>query len=169
MGGGPTATTTGPRLDLRANAAAAVAATLLGASVVAVRVAVREVPPVSLALLRFGQGFLLAGAMLALAPGGLRVARRRLPMLALLGAVFFAAFPVTFNTGLRYTEASRGALMLATMPIWSALLGRVAGEGLGGRQLAGVGLSVVGIGLAFAEPGWAAGGRRHCSATGCCC
>jgi drug/metabolite transporter (DMT)-like permease len=49
--------------------------------------------------------------------------------------------------------------MLATMPIWSALLGRVAGERLSGRQLAGVGLSVVGIGLAFAEPGWAAGGR----------
>jgi drug/metabolite transporter (DMT)-like permease len=97
--------------------------------------------------------------MLALAPSGLRVARRRLPLLALLGAVFFAAFPVTFNTGLRFTEASRGALMLATMPIWSALLGRVAGERLGGRQLAGVGLSVVGIGLAFAEPGWAAGGR----------
>jgi drug/metabolite transporter (DMT)-like permease len=160
VGGGRTASTTRPRVDLRANASAALAAVLLGASVVAVRVAVREVPPLSLAVLRFGQGFLLlAGVMLALAPSGLRVARRRLPLLALLGAVFFAAFPVTFNTGLRFTEASRGALMLATMPIWSALLGRVAGERLGGRQLAGVGLSVVGIGLAFAEPGWAAGGR----------
>jgi hypothetical protein len=74
VGGGPTATTTRPRLDLRANAAAALAAILLGASVVAVRVAVREVPPVSLAVLRFGQGFLLlAGAMLLLAPGGLLV------------------------------------------------------------------------------------------------
>jgi hypothetical protein len=51
--------------------------------------------------------------MLVLAPDGLRVPRRRLPPLALLGAVFFAAFPVTFNTGLRFTEASRGALMLA--------------------------------------------------------
>jgi drug/metabolite transporter (DMT)-like permease len=160
VGGGRTASTTRPRVDLRANASAALAAVLLGASVVAVRVAVREVPPLSLAVLRFGQGFLLlAGVMLALAPSGLRVARRHLPLLALLGAVFFAAFPVTFNTGLRFTEASRGALMLATMPIWSALLGRVAGERLSGRQLAGVGLSVVGIGLAFAEPGWAAGGR----------
>jgi drug/metabolite transporter (DMT)-like permease len=159
MGGGRTASTTRPRVDLPANASAALAAVLLGASVVAVRVAVQEVPPLSLAVLRFGQGFLLlAGAMLVLAPGGLRVPRRRLPLLALLGAVFFAAFPVTFNTGLRFTEASRGALMLATMPIWSALLGRVAGERLGGRQLAGVGLSVAGIGLAFAEPGWAAGG-----------
>jgi drug/metabolite transporter (DMT)-like permease len=159
VGGGRTATTTRQRLDLRANAAAALAAVLLGASVVAVRVAVREVPPVSLAVLRFGQGFLLlAATMLALAPDRLRVPRRRLPLLALLGVVFFAAFPVTFNTGLRYTEASRGALMLATMPIWSALLGRLAGEGLAGRQLLGVGLSLVGIGLAFAEPGWAQGG-----------
>jgi drug/metabolite transporter (DMT)-like permease len=83
--------------------------------------------------------------------------------------VFFAAFPVTFNTGLRYTEASRGALMLATMPIWSALLGRLAGEGLGGGQLLGVGLSVLGIGLAFAEPGSAQAGRLPCSATACCC
>jgi drug/metabolite transporter (DMT)-like permease len=160
VGGGRTASTTRPpRLDLRANASAALAAVLLGASVVAARVAVREVPPLSLAVLRFGQAFLLlAGAMLVLAPDGLRVPRRRLPLLALLGAVYFAAFPVTFNTGLRFTEASRGALMLASMPIWSALLGRVVGERLGRRQLAGVGVSVVGIGLAFAEPGWAAGG-----------
>ena len=156
----PSAAPKAVRVDLRANASAALAAVLLGASVVAVRVAVREVPPLSLAVLRFGQGcLLLAGAMLVLAPGGLRVPRRRLPLLALLGAVFFAAFPVTFNTGLRFTEASRGALMLATMPIWSALLGRVAGERLDGRQVAGVGLSVAGIGLAFVEPGWAAGGR----------
>lgn len=146
-------------VDLRANASAALAAVLLGASVVAVRVAVREVPPLSLAVLRFGQGWLLlAVALLAFAPGRLRVARRRLPLLALLGAVFFAAFPVTFNTGLRFTEASRGALMLATMPIWSAVLGRVVGERLGRRQLAGVGLSVLGIGLAFAEPGRTSGG-----------
>jgi drug/metabolite transporter (DMT)-like permease len=67
-------------------------------------------------------------------------------------------FPLTFNFGLQHTEASRGAVMLATMPIWSALLGRIAGERLTGRQVAGVGLSVVGIGLAFVEPGRAIGG-----------
>ena len=48
--------------------------------------------------------------------------------------------------------------MLATMPIWSPLIGRVAGERLSGRQVTGVGLSVVGIGLAFVEPGRAIGG-----------
>ena len=42
-------------VDLHANVSAAMAAVLFGASVVAVRVAVRDVPPVSLAVLRMGQ------------------------------------------------------------------------------------------------------------------
>jgi hypothetical protein len=42
------------RADLRANASAATAAVLFGGSVVAVRVAVRDIPPISLAVLRIG-------------------------------------------------------------------------------------------------------------------
>jgi drug/metabolite transporter (DMT)-like permease len=145
--------------ELRANGSAAAAAVLFGASVVAVRVAVRDVPPVSLAVLRFGQGgLLLAAILLVAAPRHLRVGWGRLPVFGLLGLVLFVLFPLTFNVGLQYTEASRGAVMLATMPIWSALLGRVAGERLTRPQLAGVGLSVVGIGLAFLEPGRVNGG-----------
>ena len=66
--------TTRQPVDLRVNASAAMAAVLFGASVVAVRVAVRDVPPVGLAVLRFGQGsLLLAGALLVVAPQLLRV------------------------------------------------------------------------------------------------
>ena len=105
------------RTDLRANASAATAAVLFGASVVAVRVAVRDVPPISLAVLRIGQGgLLLAAILLVVAPDLLRVRWERLRLFALLGLVLFALFPLTFNIGLRYTEASRGAVMLATMP-----------------------------------------------------
>lgn len=146
-------------VDLHANASAAMAAVLFGASVVAVRVAVRDVPPVSLAVLRMGLGsLLLVGGVLVVAPRLLRSSWERLRLFGLLGLVLFAVFPLTFNFGLRYTEASRGAVMLATMPIWSALLGRVAVERLVGRQVVGVGLSVVGIGLAFVEPGRVMGG-----------
>jgi drug/metabolite transporter (DMT)-like permease len=145
--------------DLRANASAALAAVLFGASVVAVRVAVRDVPPVSLAVLRFGQGaLLLAAVLLVVAPERLRTRWKRLRLFALLGSVLFVLFPLTFNIGLQYTEASRGAAMLASMPIWSALLGRIAGERLTRRQVAGVGLSVLGIALAFVEPGRVLGG-----------
>jgi drug/metabolite transporter (DMT)-like permease len=145
--------------DLRANAGAGAAAVLFGASVVAVRVAVRDVPPVSLAVLRFGLGgLLLAGVLLVVAPRSLRTRWERLPWFGLLGLVLFVLFPLAFNVGLRYTEASRGAVMLATMPVWSALLGRVAGERLTRLQVVGVALSVVGIGVAFVEPGRAVGG-----------
>jgi drug/metabolite transporter (DMT)-like permease len=145
--------------DLRANASAATAAVLFGASVIAVRVAVREIPPVSLAVLRFGVGgLLLAGILLVVAPRYLRTGWERLRLFGLLGGVLFVLFPLTFNIGLQYTEASRGAVMLATMPIWSALLGRIAGERLTRRQAVGLGLSVIGIVLAFVEPGRGLGG-----------
>jgi drug/metabolite transporter (DMT)-like permease len=148
-----------PRVDLGANAGAALAAVLFGASVVAVRIAVRDVPPFSLAVLRFGQGaLLLVASLLVVAPGLLRAGWERLRLFGLLGLALFALFPLTFNIGLQFTEASRGAVMLATMPIWSALLGRIAGEHLVRRQVVGVLLSVLGIGLAFVEPGRALSG-----------
>jgi drug/metabolite transporter (DMT)-like permease len=141
---------------LAANAGAFVAAVLFGSSVVAVRVAVQEVPPLSLAVLRFGQGGLLLVFVLVLAGARdlLRVKWRDLPLLLLLGAVLFTVFPVTFNASLRLIEASRGALILATIPLWSALLARAArSERLSPRQLAGVFLSLVGVGLALVEGG----------------
>ena len=141
---------------LAANAAALVAAVLFGSSVVAVRVAVQEVPPLSLAVLRFGQGGLLLVFVLLLlgARGLLRVSWHDLPLLGLLGAILFTVFPVTFNASLRLIEASRGALILATIPLWSALLARAArSERLAPRQVAGVLLSLTGVGLALAERG----------------
>jgi drug/metabolite transporter (DMT)-like permease len=148
-----------PSADVRANASAALAAVLFGASVVAVRVAVRDMPPVSLAVLRFGQGgLLLTAILLVVAPRYLRTRWDRLLLFGLLGLVLFVLFPLTFNIGLEYTEASRGAVMLATMPIWSALLGRIIGERLARRQVVGVGFSVAGIALAFLDPGRAVGG-----------
>ena len=141
---------------LAANAAAFVAAVLFGSSVVAVRVAVQEVPPLSLAVLRFGQGGLLLVFVLLLigARDLLRVRWHDLPLLLLLGAVLFTVFPVSFNASLRLIEASRGALILATIPLWSALLARIArSESLAPRQLIGVLLSLAGVGLALAERG----------------
>jgi drug/metabolite transporter (DMT)-like permease len=139
---------------LAANCAAFVAAALFGSSVVAVRVAVQEVPPLSLAVLRFGQGGLLLVLLLLVTRGQLRIEWRDLPLLALLGAILFTVFPVTFNGSLRLIEASRGALILATIPLWSALLSRATrSERLVFRQVVGVLLSLAGVGLVLAEDG----------------
>jgi drug/metabolite transporter (DMT)-like permease len=140
---------------LGANLGAAVAAVFFGASVVAVRVAVRDVPPVSLAVLRFGiGGLLLLLVAMTVRRDALRLDREMVPRFTLLALVFYALFPLSFNVGLQFTEASRGALMLATMPVWSAVMARKAvGERLLPLQVGGVVLSVAGIAVAFAERG----------------
>ena len=137
------------------NFAAFIAAGLFGASVVATRVAVQEIPPLNLAVLRFGQGGLIL--LLCILIGArelLKVKWHDLPFLVLLGAVLFAVFPLTFNFSLRLTEASRGALMLATMPIWSAWIARMARkERLILRQVVGILLTFAGVGIVLAERG----------------
>jgi len=137
------------------NIAAFIAAALFGASVVATRVAVQEIPPFNLAVVRFGQGGLILFLYLFIgARDLLKVKRHDLPFLVLLGAIFFAVFPLTFNIGLRLTEASRGALMLATMPIWSAWLARAARkERLTLRQIVGILFTFTGVGIVLAERG----------------
>jgi len=137
------------------NSTAFIAAVLFGASVVATRVAVGSIPPLSLALLRFGQGgLILLLFLLILRPSLLRVKLTDLPYLALLGAILFAIFPVTFNVGLKFTEASRGALMLATLPFWSAWLARIAkSERLVLRQVGGIILTLSGVAVVLAERG----------------
>ena len=145
--------------NVAANASAGVAAVLFGASVVAVRIAVRDVPPLTLAVLRFGQGSLvLLAAMVAFRRDLLRVERRDVPYLALLGLFLFGIFPVTFNAGVQYIEASRAALLLATMPLWTLLLGRlVARERLSARQIVGVLMSMAGVGIVMVNRGVAHG------------
>jgi len=137
------------------NISAFLAASLFGASVVATRVVIQEVPPLNLAVLRFGQGGLILFLGLFLGAGDLlKVKRADLPFLVLLGAVFFALFPVTFHLGIRRTEASRGALMMATMPLWSAWLARAARqERLILRQVAGILITIAGVGMVLAERG----------------
>jgi drug/metabolite transporter (DMT)-like permease len=143
------------RADLGANAGALVAAILLGASVVAVRVAVRDIPPTTLAVFRFGQGAVVLLGVAALArPELLRVSPSGLRIAALLGAIFFSLFPLSFNAGLQFTQASRGALMLATMPIWSMTLARwINRERLVARQVLGVGVSLCGVVMVVVERG----------------
>jgi len=143
------------RTALAANAGLLFAAVLAGASVVATRVAVQSVPPLSLAVMRYAQGGLILGVcLLLLARSQLRVRRQDLLTLTVLGTLLFAAFPLLFNAGLRLTEASRGSLMLATVPVWSALLARLSGqERLVTRQIIGLVLATGGVAVAVAERG----------------
>src|SRR5262249_17236240 len=75
-----------------------------------------------------------------------------LPFLALLGAIFYAVFPVTFNAGMQYVDASRGGIILATMPLFTLVLaGGAAGERLTLRQVIGGLTSFAGVALILTE------------------
>ena len=151
------------RYRLGANVAAASAAILFGASVVAVRIAVRDVPPLTLAFLRFAQGSLvLLVALAAFKRDLLRVHRRDIPFLALLGALLFTIFPYTFNAGLRYNAASRAALIVATMPLMTVVISHFASrERLTTRQVGGVLTSIAGVAIVLADRGGAGVGSTR--------
>lgn len=139
----------------RAHAGGLLAAAFFGASVVATRAVVGEIPPVTLALLRYGLGSVLLWWLLLLARRRPTLPRPRdVPRMVLLGLVLFAAFPLAFNASLSLIEAPRGALMLATTVVWSAVLSRaVARERLTARQAFGVFLAVAGVALVVGIPG----------------
>ena len=143
---------TGARVVL-ANASVAGSVVLFGMATVATRVAVQSVSPISLSVLRFGAGgLLLALAVAIFTPNLLQMARRDVPYMILLGLIQFAAFSLTYNLGLRFTEASRGALMLVTMPLWSAFLARrMRRERLLPSQVLGIIVTLAGVVAALAE------------------
>ncbi len=135
--------------------AAIVGSVLVGAAVVATRSAVDEIGPFSLAFLRYLQGGLILLALLAWRDrSGVRVTRCDARTFGFLGLLMYALFPVLFNTSLTFTTASRGAVILSTMPLWGALLARrYTNERLAPVQVGGVMISVAGVATVFAESG----------------
>lgn len=129
---------------------AAVASSALGGMAAAVtRFALGASDPVTLAVFRFGVGFLLL-LPLALA---LRVQwprGRDWLAVAALGVMFYGAFFVVYGEALVYTTAARGSLAVSTLPlltmIVAALLGR---ETLTRRKSLGVILAIGGVAIAL--------------------
>jgi drug/metabolite transporter (DMT)-like permease len=154
-------------------AAALASSTLGGTSVVATRFLMGAVDPATLGVFRFGIGCaLLVPVVLALRSSW--PPRRDLPAVALLGLLFFAAFPFLFNASLARTTAARGALALSTQPLLTLAVGAALGvERLTPRKAAGVLLAMAGValalgaGLADAPPGAWRGDLLMVGAAGC--
>jgi drug/metabolite transporter (DMT)-like permease len=122
----------------------------VGAAIVASRFVVAEVPPLTLAMLRYTIGFLclLPFALPALrAPRRLPPARDLLAMAA-LGTGQFGILIALLNEGLRTVPAGPAALLFSLFPLLTLLLGAALGrEQVTPRLLAGVLLSIAGVAL----------------------
>jgi drug/metabolite transporter (DMT)-like permease len=140
--------------------AAAVGMTLAFAlSFVATKTALKGFEPLLIALVRF----MLAGAILwvvwRLRPVREPLTRAELGRLALIGFVSLTVYFSFENLGIARTSASEAAILIATIPIFVAVIGAfVPAERPTGRQWAGILLSFAGIVALVLAAGRAGGG-----------
>jgi drug/metabolite transporter (DMT)-like permease len=138
----------------------AVVSSCLGGTAAAVtRYLVGSADPVTLAILRWGIGFLcvLPAALL------LRVRwppRSDWPSVASLGVCYFGLFFVFYNIAVSFTTAARASLALSTLPLQTMVVGALLGiEPLTARKTLGVAIAMLGVfaalasGLSAAPPG----------------
>lgn len=132
-------------------AASAATGIQVGAAIVATRFVIGQTTPVSLALLRYAIGFccLLPPALLA---RRVRLERRDLLPIALLGIVQFGVVVALLNFALQLISSTRTALIFATFPLLTMILAAALGtERLTLAKSLGVLVTVIGVGLALAE------------------
>ncbi len=172
-------------MKLSVVAAAGLAVVLWGASPVATKLAVSELPPVLVAILRtvMGGGLALAIVLWTRMPPPATKAQRLL--LALSAFCGFIGFPMLFSIGQQRTSAIHGAMILAFLPVLTgivatlferkvparlfwfgcavALVGEavliLTRERLGGGQAGLIGDGLIFVSTAFASLGYVCGAK----------
>ncbi len=131
---------------LRAYAKLTFSVVVWGASFIATKVVLREVSPVTVVWLRFGIGVLVLGLINRLR-GHINLPTRSDALyFALLGFIGITFHQWLQSTGLLSAQASTTAWIVATTPIFMALLGwSLLHEKLVLSQVAGIGLAAVGV------------------------
>ncbi len=131
--------------------AAAATGVQVGAAMVATRVVIEEATPVSLAMLRYAIGFLCLLPAVALT-GQVKIARRDLVPVALLGIGQFGILVVLLNYGLKFIPSARAALIFAVFPLLTLLLSvALRQERMTLAKTLGVLLTLAGVGVALGE------------------
>src|SRR5258708_29004073 len=124
-------------------AIALVSSSLGGTAAAITRYLAGNTDPITLAVLRWGIGFLcvLPATVLLKAKWP---QRRDWPAVAALGFCFFGVFFVLYNIAISYTTAARASLALATLPLHTMVVGALLGiEPLLVRKSAGGGIPVL--------------------------
>ena len=149
--------------------AAALTGVQVGAAIVASRFVVAEVPPLTLAMLRYAIGFLCLLPFVA-TPWTKAMRHRQAPFaskdvlpIALLGMGQFAILIALLNFGLQHIGAAQAALIFSLFPLLTLLLSAALGaERITAALLGGVVLSIAGVAVSLAPKlgGAHAGGWR---------
>lgn len=138
------------RRTVLAHVAAAIAALSAGAAVVATRLVVGDLDPISLAFWRYLIGSACFLPVLPMLWPAHRLKARDIGMIAVLGLLFFCLFTWGFNAALEIVPAARGAVGLATVPVQTLIVAALFGrEAMGARKLLSVALAFAGVAVVF--------------------
>jgi drug/metabolite transporter (DMT)-like permease len=128
------------------------AAVFWGTNYAATKFAALSIPPISVVAIRFLVGGLLMYTALRILEPESKLARKDLLPMAGLGCLGVAIGQTTFTFGVSLTSAANTGFIFATAPVWGLLFGFVLGlERPTWRGAAGVGLSILGVGVIFYE------------------
>jgi drug/metabolite transporter (DMT)-like permease len=117
-----------------------------GASFIATKVALKEVSPVTIVWLRFGIGVILLGTAVVMRHQFALPARQEWGYFAMLGFSGITFHQWLQSNGLITAQASTTAWIVATTPVFMALLGwLLLKERLGWRKILGMALAAVGV------------------------
>jgi drug/metabolite transporter (DMT)-like permease len=135
------------KLTARAWLALLISVMLWGSGFIGIRVALTAYSPAHLALLRFLTASMTI-LVYALVAGVRPPARKDLPYILMMGFIGITVYHVALNSGERTVTGGAASMLVASAPIFSALLARVAlGERLRMWGWVGIGISFAGVSL----------------------
>ena len=146
---GPVAPVT---LDLRTVALLACFCLVWGGAMVAIKVGLSGAPPFSAAGIRFALASLTILLLTVVRGKGLALGGSSRRPVLLLGLLLVVQHGL-FNLGINLTTASRAAVFLYIQPVFVAILAHlfILGDRLERTKMLGIGLSLLGLLVAFAE------------------
>ena len=131
---------------------AAFAATVWGASFIATKVALNDVSPITIVWLRFGIGLLVLGAAVALRKQFSLPKKNEWGYFALLGFLGITFHQWLQSNGLQTSEAGATAWIVATTPVFMAVLGwLILKEGLSLLKVFGIAFAFFGVLLIISD------------------
>ena len=146
---------------------ATAAVVVWGGSFVATKVVVREISPITLIWLRFGIGLVILWAAVAARKQVAFPNRKDLVYLAVVGFIGIPFHQWLQSTGLETSQASTTAWIVATIPVFMAVLGwLVLHENFGWKSFIGIAIAAAGVLLVVSEGNLAALARGRFGAPG---
>ncbi|HXX60553.1 MAG TPA: DMT family transporter [Candidatus Sulfotelmatobacter sp.] len=125
----------------------------------AVKVGVTDIAPLAFSVVRFALGASVTVAVVLMREGRPRFQRRDLPLLLAAALIGITINQVAFVTALQATSAANVALLIGTIPIWTAVIAVLTRQERVARRLwLGLAAGLVGVTLIVVGGGEAVGG-----------